>query len=210
MKTLSEISLPDNVKTALKNDMAKVLDSAAAAQFSASDWLAACVNTATTSFNTASALTDTASANMSDKNVRDIIDELKKKNVPKRKDGLYVCIAATGAIRGIYDFVEAKMMHTKYEPIMDGDVGKYYGCRFIEETNYLSNVVGNGSVLSEAVFMGADAVREGVAIPEELRLKAGQDFGRDLGMAWYGILGFKKTWDYSTDGEGRIIRMTSA
>ena len=209
-ETLADISLPENVRTALKNDMAKVQDSAAAAQFLASDWLAVCVNTATTSFDTDSSTTNTATADMSDKNVRDIVDELKKKNVPRRNDGLFVCIASTNAIRGIYDMVEAKLQHTTYQPLMDGDIGKYYGVRFIEETNALSNAIGNGSAYGSAVFFGGDAVREGVCIPEELRIKKGDDYGRDLGMAWYGMNGYKKTWDYSTDGESRIIYVTSA
>jgi hypothetical protein len=90
-----------------------------------------------------------------------------------------------------------------------GEVGTYYKCRFVEETNFLSNVLGSGSVYGEAVFFGDDAVREGIAVPEEIRIDIPKDFGRDQATAWYSLLGFQKVWDYSTDGETRIIHVTS-
>ena len=95
-------------------------------------------------------------------------------------------------------------------PLAVGEVGKYYGCRFVEETNILSNVIGTSSVFGQAIYFGADAVREGIAIPEEIRIDLPKDFGRDQGIAWYYLGGFVKTWDYSTDSETRIIHMTSA
>lgn len=79
----------------------------------------------------------------------------------------------------------------------------------MEETNVLSNIIGSGSIYGEAVFIGSDAVREGIAIPEEIRIDIPKDFGRDQGIAWYGLLGYVKTWDYTADGETRIIHVTS-
>jgi hypothetical protein len=90
-----------------------------------------------------------------------------------------------------------------------GEVGQYYGCRFIEETSYLSNVLGSGTQYGEALFFGADAVREGIVIPEEIRIDLPKDFGRDQAIAWYYMGGFVKTWDYSADSEERIIHVTS-
>ena len=209
-KTLAEVTVDDIVKTVLRNDQAKVLDTAAAAQFQTSDWQACVINIATTSFGTDGALAQTASGNMSDKNVRDVIDELKKGNVPRYDNqGNYICIASTNAIRGLYDFFEAKAQNTTMEPLATGEVGKYYGCRFIEETNTLWNNKGSGSDSGEAIFFGMDAVREGIVIPEDIRIDLPKDFGRDQAIAWYYLGGFVKTWDYSSDGEGRIIHLTS-
>ena len=209
-QTLAEMSVPDTVKTVLRNDMAKVLDSAAAAQFITTDYLAVCSDTATTVFTSNSAVTISATANMSDKNVRDIIDELKKINVPRYDGNNYICIASTNSIRGLYDFFEAKAVNTTMDPAFNGEVGRYYGCRFVEETNYLVNTIGSGSVFGEAIFFGADAVREGIVIPENIRIDVPKDFGRDNGIAWYYLGGFIKTWDFTSDGETRIIRVTSA
>ena len=207
-KTLAEVDVPASVRTVLMNDQSKVLDSQAALQFKASDYLAVCSDTATTVFTSDSTVAITATANMSDKNVRDIIDRMKILNIPRHSDGNYVCIASTNSIRGLYDYFEAKAVNTTMGPSFSGEVGKYYGCRFVEETNVLSNTL--NSLYGEAVFFGADAVKEGIAIPEGLRIDTPKDFGRDQAIAWYYLGGFKKTWDFTTDGEGRIIYVTTA
>lgn len=210
VQTLAEISVPESIKTVLRNDQAKVLDSAAATQFAATDYLAVCTSTASTVFTSNSTVSANASANMSDKNVRDVIDELKKTNVPRYDGNNYISIASTNSIRGLYDFFEAKAQNTTMGPLFAGEVGTYYGCRFIEETSFLSNALGSGTTFGEAIFFGNDAVREGMVIPENIRIDIPKDFGRDQGIAWYALTGFNKTWDFGTDGEMRIIKVTSA
>lgn len=209
VQTLSDISVSDNIKTVLRDDMAKVLDSAVAAKFTATDYLAVVVNTASTEFDTDGTATTTCLGNMSDKNVRDIIDKMKTLNIPRYDGGNYICIASTNSIRGLYDFFEPKITQTNSKILASGEVGTYYGCRFVEETSYLSNVLGSGDIYGEAVFFGSDAVREGIAIPEDIRIDIPKDFGRDQGIAWYYLGGFTETWDYSSDGECRIIHLTS-
>jgi len=209
-KTLAQVSVPDIVKSVLMNDEAKVLDSAAAVHFKSAETKAVIANTATTTFTTDGTATATASGSMSDKNVRDVIDRLKSNNVPRRADGKYCCVASTNSVRGLYDFFEAKVQNTTMVPIYAGEIGSYYGCRFIEETNVLVNTLGSASVDGEAVFFGADAVREGIVIPEEIRIDLPKDFGRDQGIAWYYMGGFVKTWAISTDSEFRSIHVTSA
>jgi N4-gp56 family major capsid protein len=205
-KILSANDIDNATRTVLRDDMAKVLDSAAATQYQASDYVATIVNTATTTFGSASAAVAAQGADMSDKNVRDIIDQMKKLNIPKVDGENYVCVASTNAIRGLYDFFEAKAQNTTMSPLFKGEIGQYYGCRFVEETNFPSNVTGTGSNNGEAIFFGADAVREGVAVPEELRVDIPKDFGRDQAIAWYYLGGFQKVWDFTADGETRIIR----
>jgi len=193
----------------LKNDMAKVLDSAAAAEFKTSVYKATVVNTATTTFSTTGTATATALGNMSDKNVRDVIDQMKKLNIPRYDGNNYICIASTNSIRGLYDFFEPKIAQTSAKPLFNGEIGQYYGCRFIEETNILKNTLGTSSLYGEAVFFGADAVREGIVIPEDIRIDLPKDFGRDQAIAWYYLGGFKIAWDFTNDSETRIIHLTS-
>lgn len=209
VKTLADIQVPETIKTVLMNDMRVVLDSAAATQFMTNDYVATITNTATTTFGTAGVALATAGANMSDKNVRDIVDRMKILLIPKREDDNYACVASTNSIRGLYDFFEAKAQLTAMDPLYRGEVGRYYGCRFVEETNFLSNADGSNGLYGEACFFGADAVREGVAIPEEIRIGIPTDFGRDQAMAWYALLGFQQVWDFSTDGQTRIITVNS-
>lgn len=209
VKTLADIQVPETIKTVLMNDMRVVLDSAAATQFMTNDYIATITNTATTTFGTAGLALATAGANMSDKNVRDIVDRMKILLIPKREDDNYACVASTNSIRGLYDFFEAKAQDTTMDPLYRGEVGRYYGCRFVEETNFLSNADGSNGLYGEACFFGADAVREGVAIPEEIRIGIPTDFGRDQAMAWYALLGFQQVWDFSSDGQTRIITVNS-
>lgn len=209
VKTLADIQVPETIRTVLMNDMKVVLDSAAATQFKTNDYIATITNTATTTFGSAGLAVATAGANMSDKNVRDIVDRMKTLLIPRRSDGDYACIASTNSIRGLYDFFEAKAQLTTLGPIYAGEVGRYYGCRFMEETNFLVNTDGSNGLYGEAVFFGADAVREGVAIPEEIRVGIPTDFGRDQAIAWYALLGFQQTWDFSADGQTRIITVDS-
>ena len=209
-QTLAMVSVPDIVRTVLRNDLAKALDSEAAAHFKTSDYKATVTNTATTTFGTAGAALATSSGSMSDKNVRDVIDRMKVLNIPRYDNqGNYICIGSTNSLRGLYDYFESKIMQTTAKPLFKGEVGNYYGCRFIEETNVLVNTLGSGSVDGEAVFFGADAVREAIVVPEDIRIDLPKDFGRDQAIAWYYLGGFTKTWDYSSDGETRIIHLTS-
>jgi len=216
VKTLADIQVPETIRTVLMNDMRVVLDSAAATQFMTNDYIATITNTATTTFGTAGTANATAGANMSDKNVRDIIDQMKKAFIPRRtNDDLYVCVASTNSIRGLYDFFESKAQLTTMDPLYIGEVGRYYGCRFVEETNFLSNTDGSNGIYGEACFFGADAVREGIAIPEEIRVGIPTDFGRDQAIAWYALLGFQQVWSQSgvlngqADGQTRIITVNS-
>jgi N4-gp56 family major capsid protein len=208
-QTLADVSVPDIIKTVLRNDMAKVLDSAAAAEFKTSDYKATVTNTATTTFSTTGTATATSSGSMSDKNVRDVIDKMKTLNIPRYDGANYICLASTNAIRGLYDFFEAKVIQTTAKPMFNGEIGQYYGCRFVEETNILKNTLGSGAIDGEAVFVGGDAVREGIVTPEDIRIDLPKDFGRDQAIAWYYLGGYKITWTYTTDTEVRIIHLTS-
>lgn len=211
LTSLSRINVPTMVQNALTDDEAKVLDSAAAAQFVATEWKAQIVNTATTSFNTASSAPGAAGASMSDKNARDIIDQLKQNNVPTFGDGLYRAICSTSAIRGLFDFFEQKANLTTLGVARAGTVGQYYGCLWMEETSYLNNdLLGDGTSYGELVAFGADAVRERIITPEEIRIKIPTDFGRDQGIAWYGMTGFVTTWKWTTDAEAHIIHVTTS
>lgn len=209
VKSLSQLEVTESVRTVLTNDMRVVLDSAAATQFMTNDYIATITNTATTTFGSAGLALATAGANMSDKNVRDIVDRMKILLIPKREDDNYGCIASTNSIRGLYDFFESKAQFTTMDPLYRGEVGRYYNTRFVEETNFLSNSDGSNGLYGEACFFGADAVREGIAIPEEIRVAIPSDYGRDQGIAWYALLGFQQTWDFSDDGQTRIITVNS-
>ncbi len=127
LKTLSQISVNEAVQMKLRDDMVTVLDSAAAAEFVAAEYKAVCTSTSSTVFTTDGTATATAAANMSDRNVRDVIDYLKKAHVPKYDGANYICIASVNSIRGLYDFFESKAINTTMKNAANGEIGRYYG-----------------------------------------------------------------------------------
>ena len=162
-----------------------------------------------------------ATASITAKHIKDIIDAMKVgvfgsntgRPVPYYDGESYVCIASVSFLRALKDDsdyeVAAKYAHP--EDLYLGEVGRFYNCRFIEtnHTTALANSL-NTSYSGEAIFFGEDPVREIVAVPEEVRAKLPEDYGRDKGLAWYGMFGWGRVWDFSTDSEEHIVRVTSA
>jgi N4-gp56 family major capsid protein len=200
LEALSKFDIDNPITRTLRDGEAKVLDSAAGAQFQAVYAKYVCIGTASGTLTTNSTAGDTATCNLNDYHVKTCVDQLKKWNVPKYDGENYICVASVNALRGLRD--DTKWTDAaKYgdpERLFAGEVGRYYGCRFIEETNLLSNAL--NSSYGEAVFFGADAVMEGVALPEEIRAKVATDYGRSKGVAWYALLGFKIIWSRAADG----------
>lgn len=216
LETLAEFD-PENISTkSLKNDQLEVLDSLAQVQFRAAGFVAVCTNTATTVFTTNSSATITATANMSDKNVRDVVDYMETKLIPKFTDSMYRAIVAVNTKRGIYDYLQAIAQYTEPQYRHKNEVGMYYGVRFVQDVQFLSNTVGASSIYGEGIFFGKEAVLEAVATLPEVRMKIPTDFGRSKGVAWIGIEAFKKMWSSADDlnsvGKGieRIVLVTSA
>jgi N4-gp56 family major capsid protein len=217
MTALGQFSLEPMVEQKLRDDMVKVLESAAGAQFVATEYVGVCVGTNSTAITTNGTATATSSSNLTASNVRAFVDFFKKRNVPKYDGRHYICVASTAAISGFFADTAASgwVELSKYtgefvKNAFAGEVGTFYGVKFVEETGYLSNTIGNGSTQGQAVLFGSDNVYEAVSIPEEIRMKVSTDYGRDQGLAWYALLGWKKVWDYAVDGEQHVMFITSA
>lgn len=213
LEALAEFDIDNIITVALRNDEAKVLDSAVAGQFVLSQLKYVCLTASTAgSFHTltadATTGTTTVGCTFDMFHLKQCVDKLDALNVPKYDGENYILIASINALRGIKnhsDWTDA----AKYgdpERLFSGEVGRIESVRCIKETNYLSNARG-GSTYGEAVMFGGDAVMEAVALPEEMRAKIPTDYGRSRGICWYGILGFQKIWDYSGDSECHIIHI---
>ena len=205
LETVSEFSVDNVITKVLRNDMAKVMDGQAAAQYKETAAKYACVSSTTYELTTDGTHTTTATANISAYHVKNCVDQLKNWNVPKYDGENYICIASVKAVRGLKDDSDWEDAAKYGDPdrLFAGEVGRYYGCRFIEETNYLDNTIGVSDVGGEACFFGSDAVMEAVALPEEVRAKIPTDYGRSKGLAWYGICGWKLIWEEADiDGAG--------
>jgi N4-gp56 family major capsid protein len=128
-------------------------------------------------------------------------------HVPAYEGDDYICLLNTKAKRSLItdatwvDWVKYTDPTHKY----NGEIGRIENIRFIEvnHNTALSNSLGVGGVLGEAVFFGADACAMAVALDPELRAAIPQDFGRQKSVAWYGILDFGIIWDTANDGEAK-------
>lgn len=217
LDSLGQFEVDAVTERALRDDMVKVLESAAANQFVATEFIAVCSSTASVVFTTNGTATATATADLTASNTRSIVDFMDKKLVPRYDGENFICIASVAALSGMHADTGAggwqevsKYTETYAANIFRGEVGMFYHTRFVNETGFLSNAIGSGASRGQAVFFGADAVYEAVAIPEEIRVKIPQDFGRDMGLAWYALLGFKIVWNFANDAEQHIVFVTSA
>ena len=195
--------------TTLKNDMAKVIDTAVEAQFDACK--IRYVGTATDGgvFTTNGTATATCTSALNTYHVKQIIDYMYNTMKAEPYDGdNYMCICSTNAKRGIYDDVQSILQYTKYPA--SGEFGRYYDCRFVKTNHALSNAIGNGSAYGEAYFFGGNEgpVLEGVAVAPIVMPKEETDYRRSRGLAWYMIAGYKIFWE--GDPDNNIVKFDSA
>ena len=148
--------------------------------------------------------------------VKEIVDELRARDVPTYDGENYVCLGTTFALRHLKDELESINQYTESgrKPILNGEVGRYYGCRFVETNHGMDATAFTAGLSSEAYFFGAETIIEAVAVPEEVRVKEKSDYGRRQGLAWYAILGFKIQWGDRREArddwhQSRIIKWDS-
>lgn len=153
----------------------------------------------------------TADTNIGIPDLREIHDELRDLKAPTFRNGKYIGIVSTKAARGIKNDPEYKdwQAPTGSGPFMDARLRDVEGFILIE-TNHataLSNALGTGSVLGEAVFFGADSVALASIMEPELRAGIPEDLGRFRDTGWVGEVEAGLIWteaDYS-----RVIHVTS-
>jgi N4-gp56 family major capsid protein len=213
LELLAKLDINSMLVEALKNDMAKVLDKYCAAEFKTTDLKYSPTGNEQDrdyDFET-DGTAGTAQRPMSLWDVKNVADLAKSTyHMPFFDGNNYMTVASTTYMRSLKDDSEFIDMAKYGDPkrLFDGELGRVYGVRHTEETNALDGNLAGG--LGEALFFGGDAVVEMAVYPEEIQAKIGSDYGRDKGLRWVWIGGFALTWDYSSEGEARVIHITSA
>lgn len=217
LEELAEFDPSNVIQVALKNDEAKVLDAAAGAEFQTAQVTYTPTGTTGTPGGTfsASGIGTAATRDVMCFDIKQIRDYMVKTMLVPKYDGKdYICVASTDFLRGIKDddyFIEAKH-YGDPKSLFGSEVGRLEGIRFIEETNVLDNTIGSTSYGGEAVIFGADPVVELVVLPEEIRTKTPEDYGRIKGLAWYYVGGYQAVWsdiDPAVAGQCSIVHVTS-
>lgn len=120
-------------------------------------------------------------------------------------------------LEGVYQYRDEG-----FQMIYNGEIGKYEGVRFIEQTNiFKGNYAGSGAYQNSAnftawssgssdnaFFFGEDTVAEAIVVPEEIRGAIPSDYGRSKGIAWYYLGGFALTQTQAR--QARIVQWASA
>lgn len=212
---LGKFSIENAIQKKLRDQMALVLDSAAADAFQTAKVKAIPNGVSSIAFDTDGTASTTATVNLNVYHVEQIRDYMfSTLNIPAYEGDDYVCLISTKGKRGIVSDPAWEQWHKYTDPSskFKSEIGRVENIRFVEinNTSALSGSLGSGGVLGEAVFFGDDAVAMAVAEDPELRAAIPQDFGRQKSVAWYGILEFGLVWDTANAGEARVIHVTSA
>jgi len=212
---LNSYNLENSIQLALKDQMKLVMDKAAAAAFKGCKVKAIPTGVSALTFDTDGTASSTAVANLNVYHVEQIRDYMFSTLLVNPYEGDdYIGLISTKGKRGIMNDPawEKWQTYTSQEKKYNSEIGKMENIRFIEvnNTNALSNTLGTGSVLGEAVIFGADAVALAVVEDPELRAAIPRDFGRKKSVAWYGVLEYGEIWDTANAGESKIVHVTSA
>lgn len=149
------------------------------------------------------------------KSVYASVSRLETKNAPKIFNDYYVCIFhphQLSSMRQSPGWVNAQM-YANSDRIFSGEVGRWNDVRFISTSHcpngfaadidpntgeyadagykpeLASGFAGNQTVIYQAVIFGQFSYGLATAVPVGLRDNGVRDFGREHGIAWYGIWG---------------------
>lgn len=212
LDNLSYHPVKEIIDRALMNDCRKVLDTAAYAQFNRT-----VLNVVPAGGNHASDIVLTQNGVPAFKNdialtadhVVNIVDGvMKERNIPAYVGEDYVAIGRPTSFSRLKKELQNLKQYTEtgYGMILSGEIGRYAGCRFVEQTNIDKKNWSNGKS-DEIFFLGDDCVAEAAVIPEEMRGAIPGDFGRLMGVCWYYLGGFGIV--HLDPAQSRIVKWAS-
>lgn len=231
LDNLSKHPVQEIINRVLKNDAKKGLDGQAWRQFYSTLLLVApaaasgTIGTDTTAvtLSTNGTTTLTNSVNLHKNHIKSIVDVMKERNIPPYMGDEYIGIAWPTTWRPVKNDLEAVYQYRSegFGMIYNGEIGKFEGVRFIEQTNIPKGNYNSGNYVTSAsfttwsnalsdnaFFFGEDTVVEAIVVPEEMRGLIPADFGRARGIAWYYLGGFALTQTQAL--QTRIVRWASA
>jgi N4-gp56 family major capsid protein len=199
LKDMSEYDVKSMLRQSLVNDMAKTVDKAVFKAFSSGLLIAgpaAGTHVSSVDITSAGSATTSASgtAGLTTAHVLNLVDLMKERNIPTFDGDSYLCISHPSTLTNIRGSLISYGQYTESgrKTILSGEIGMFGGVRFIEQTNVAKVTPTNaGNGVGWALFVGGEACVEALAVPEELIEKEVTDYGRSLGLGWYGTFGYK-------------------
>lgn len=133
---------------------------------------------------------------------------MKERNIPPYEADDYFALGHPTTWRRVKNDLESVHQYVQagFQMILNGEIGRYEGVRFVEQTN-IAKAAWGGSLTNWAFFFGQDTVAEGIVVPEEMRGKIPTDYGRSRGVAWYYLGGFGLV--QTAAAQARIVKWDS-
>ena len=209
---LSEHPVRKIINKVLKNDAKKAFDTSAYNEFNSTALRVvptAGTDTSALTLTTNGTATLTNNVAFGKEHAKTIVDLMKERNIPPFRGNDYYALGWPSSFRSFKNELETVHQYTTegFQMIMNGEIGRYEGTRYVEQTHIAKEAWSNG--LSDGIsFFGEDTVTEGIAVPEEMRGKIPGDYGRSKGVAWYYLGGFGIV--HTQAAETRIIKWDSA
>lgn len=223
LDNFSKHPVKEVINKVLKNDACKALDSQAHAQFNATPLTVAAATSTTAVTLETTGCTVTNNVALGKGHVKATVDIMKERNIPMFEGEDYFALAWPTTYRTFKNDLEALHIYVNegYRKVMNGEIGRYEGVRFLEQTNIAKGGAVDSTTWTSTTadawnnaksdwcfFFGEDTVAEAIVIPEELRGKIPTDYGRSKGIAWYSMIGYGLVHSDATNA--RIIKWESA
>ncbi len=222
LDNLSKHPVTEIINKSLKNDCKKAMDMSAWGQFLTTLLRVQAIggtDTAAIVLSTTGTMTVTNTVGFHKGHLKSIVDAMKERNIPTYMGDEYFGVAWPSTWRPMKNDLESVYQYRDagFQMIYNGEIGKYEGVRFIEQTNIphgkYSAATGLFTAWSQsmsdwAFFFGEDTVAEALVIPEEMRGAIPSDYGRSRGVAWYYLGGFALTQTQAL--QSRIVMWDSA
>ncbi len=210
LDNLSKHPVQEIITKVLKNDCKKAIDQQAYNQFKTTLLrVAASTSTSAITLTTNGTCSTTNSVALSNSHIKTIVDIMKERNIPPYLGDEYFGISWPSTWRPMKNNLEGIYQYRDegFQMIYNGEIGKYEGVRFIEQTNIAKETWTN-TLSNWAYFFGEDTVAEALVVPEEIRGQIPGDFGRAKGIAWYYLGGFALV--QTAAQQGRILKWDTA
>jgi N4-gp56 family major capsid protein len=139
--------------------------------------------------------------------IKDAVEVLSTKNIPKVNGDFYVCFVHPHQSRNLRDDANwiTAAQYGDPDRIFNGEIGRIEDVVFIETTDLTVIPMNTGPAVQntnvdtyKAILFGAEAFAKAVALPVEMRDNGIIDFGREHALAWYSIMGFGTLRDNTT------------
>jgi len=214
LDSVSMFEISNIIKKTLKNDAAKFFDIQVAGQFDETPLRVYPYNaTSTTAVTLATTGTvgGTASVAFNVGHCQAIVDLMNERNIPPYQGGDYFAITWPSTIATFRNTLESKYQYTPegFKMIKSGEIGRYRETRWIKHTH--SGIAKAGTTYTDWIyFFGEDTVCEAICVPEEMRAKIPDDYGRSKGVAWYFLGGYGLAHTSGMDvNDCRIVKWES-